>query len=88
MSMGLEICQERCNQCLFSENRIVSKARMADIVSDCRRKDAFFLCHKHSMAGRDVMCRGFYETQPPSQMQRIAERLNAIEFVPTPKEQP
>jgi hypothetical protein len=84
--MGLEICEERCNQCLFSENRIVSKARMAEIVRDCRRNDTFFQCHKHTMAGRDVMCRGYYETQPPSQMQRIAERLGVVRFVATPKE--
>jgi hypothetical protein len=84
--MGLEICEERCNQCLFSENRIVSKTRMAQIVRDCRRNDTFFQCHKHTIAGNDVMCRGYYETQPPRQMQRIAERLNAVQFVPTPKE--
>ena len=84
--MTLEICEERCNQCLFSPNRIVSKSRMAEIVRDCRRKDTFFQCHKHTIAGRDVMCRGYYETQPPSQMQRIAERLGMMRFVPMPKE--
>lgn len=80
----LEICEERCNQCLFSKDRIVSGERMADIISDCRRKDSHFLCHKHTIAGRDVMCRGFYETQPPSQMLRIAGRLDAVTFVPVP----
>lgn len=85
--MTLEICEGRCNQRLFSENRIVSKARMAEIVRDCRRNDNHFQCHKHTIAGRDVMCRGYYETQQPSQMQRIAERLNAVRFVAAPKEQ-
>jgi hypothetical protein len=85
--MGLEICQERCNQCLFSENRIVSKSRMAEIVHDCRRKDAYFQCHKFTLEDRDVMCRGYYETQPPSQMQRVAERLNAVRFVAFPEEE-
>lgn len=81
----LEICEERCNQCLFSENRIVSKTRMAQIVRDCRRSDNHFLCHKHTIEGRDVMCRGFYETQPPSQLLRIAERLGVVQFVALPE---
>lgn len=81
----LEICEERCNQCLFSEDRIVSKARMAEIIRDCRRNDNHFQCHKHTIAGADVMCRGFYETQPPSQMLRIARRLGVVKFVPLPE---
>lgn len=81
----MEICKERCDQCLFSDNRIVSKKRMAEIIKDCRRNDSHFICHKHSIAGNnDVMCRGFYETQPASQMLRIAERLNVVRFVDLP----
>ena len=80
----LEVCEERCNQCLFSTDRIVSSARMAEIIRDCRAKDTHFQCHKHTINGRDVMCRGFYETQPPSQMLRIAERLSMVTFVPVP----
>ncbi|MDB5973526.1 MAG: hypothetical protein JWR07_286, partial [Nevskia sp.] len=57
----MEICEKRCDQCLFSEQRIVSKKRMADIVKECRRADNHFQCHKHSINNRDVMCRGFYE---------------------------
>lgn len=76
--MGLKICAERCGQCLFSKDRIVSKARMVQIVRDCRRQDAYFNCHTHD----EVMCRGWHETQPPSQMERIAGRLGMIEYVP------
>lgn len=73
----LEICESRCNQCLFSEDRIVSKKRMAEVIRDCRRTDNHFSCHKKT----DVMYRGYYETQPPSQMTRIAERLGMVKFV-------
>lgn len=76
------ICATRCDQCLFGEDRIVSKKRMAEIVRGCRKKDGYFICHKHSAEGRDVMCRGYYETQPAPQMLRIAERLNVVRFVP------
>lgn len=80
-----EICEERCRQCLFTEQRIVSKTRMAQIVRDCRRKDTHFQCHKHTIEGRDVMCRGFYETQPAPQMLRIAQRLGMVKFVAIPE---
>lgn len=76
-----KICAHRCDQCLFSDQRIVSKKRMADIIKDCRKKDVHFICHKHSIRNQDVMCRGYYETQSPPQMLRIAGRLNMIEFV-------
>ena len=72
-----KICAKRCDQCLFSPQRIVSKQRMADIVKGCRDTDNHFMCHKHD----DMMCRGYFETQPPSQMLRIAGRLNAIVYV-------
>ena len=72
-----KICETRCEQCLFGADRIVSKKRMAEIVKDCRAKDGHFICHKHE----DVMCRGYYETQPAPQMLRIAERLGMVMFV-------
>ena len=79
-----EVCEKRCDQCLFSNDRIVSKSRMASIVKDCRRKDTHFICHKHSEVGGEAMCRGYFETQPPPQMLRIAGRLGMIKFVPEP----
>ena len=73
-----KICETRCEQCLFGDQRIVTKERMAEIIKDCRKADSHFICHKHN----DVMCRGYYETQPVPQMLRIAERLRMVEFVP------
>lgn len=84
--MTFKVCDKQCDQCLYSKKRIVSKARMLQIVRGCRRDDRHFICHKHSMVGADVMCRGQYDTQPPPQMLRIAERLGMVEFVPEPKE--
>lgn len=85
--MSLEVCEKKCDQCLFSENRIVSKARFAQIVKDCKREDRHFICHKGSITGNDkLVCRGFYDTQT-SQLIRIAERLDLVKFVPIPKEE-
>ena len=72
-----KVCTTRCDQCLFSDQRIVSKRRMAEIIKDCRKKDSYFICHKYE----DVMCRGYYETQPAPQMLRIANRLQMVTFI-------
>jgi len=76
----LKVCAEQCNQCLFGKDRIVSKQRMAEILQTCRENDTYFSCHKGTIAGDDICCKGFFDTQD-SQMIRIAKRLGAIEFV-------
>jgi hypothetical protein len=76
----LKVCENKCDQCLFSKNRIVSKERMVSILRDCQKKDTHFVCHKATIAEQEVVCAGFYETQT-SQMIRIAGRLNMIKFV-------
>lgn len=78
--MSLLVCEKQCDQCLLSPNRVVRKERVADVLKNCRKKDSHFICHKATIAGHEVVCRGFYDSQT-SQMIRIAQRLNAIEFV-------
>lgn len=76
----LKVCENQCDQCLFSANRIVSLNRMAEIIKGCRKDDSHFECHKGSIVGVPVVCKGFFDNET-SQMIRIAGRLNAIEFV-------
>lgn len=61
--MPLKVCEHQCDQCLFSKNRIVSAQRMKQILKDCEKKDDHFLCHKGTIVGIDVVCRGFYENK-------------------------
>jgi len=75
-----KVKKECCNQCLFSKDRIVSGERMKEILSDCRKNDTHFICHKASIEGENNCCRGFYDKQSSS-MIRIAQRLNCVEFV-------
>jgi len=83
--MTFKVVKERCDQCLFSDNKIVNNSRRKEVLNDCRKKDIHFICHKFTIAGnQDVCCKGFYETQT-SQMMRIAQRLNAVEFVDLPE---
>lgn len=78
--MTFKVCEKPCDQCLFSKKRIVSAARVRQILAGCARDDAHFVCHKASIAGRDVCCRTFFDTRD-SQMIRIAGRLGMTEFV-------
>lgn len=74
----MKVCDGECDQCLFSNKKIVSSARVKSIVRNCKAKQTHFMCHKE----KDVVCGGFYRTMGEvSQMIRIAERLKFIEFV-------
>lgn len=59
--MSLQVCEKQCDQCLFSKNRIVSAAAMKDILKKCAHQDTHFLCHKGTIKGKDIVCRGFYD---------------------------
>lgn len=75
--MTFKVKAERCDQCLFSPQRIVSAARVREILAQCKQDDTHFICHKTD----DTCCRGFYDTRS-SQMIQIAQRLDMLEFVP------
>jgi len=75
-----EVKRKCCGQCLFSKNKIVSGARKTDVLKGCAESDAHFICHKASMKGKDICCKGFYDTQT-SNMIRISQRMGWINFV-------
>lgn len=75
-----KVKKERCNECLFSKNKIVSDERRLELLSDCITNDSHFICHKASIDGEDICCRGFYDSSS-SNLIRISGRLNMIEFV-------
>jgi len=78
-----KVYETKCDQCLFSKDRIVSNSRRVEVLAECKRRDSHFICHKATLLNQDVCCRGFFDTQT-SQLIRIAGRLGAIEFVPLP----
>lgn len=80
--MGLKVYKECCKNCLLSEDRIVSAKRAKEIIKGCSEKQTYFICHKASIKNEDVVCKKFYDTIGyKSQMIRIAQRLNMVEFV-------
>jgi len=78
-----KVFNECCKNCLLSKDRIVSPKRAISIINSCAKNDTHFICHKASMEGEDIMCRGFYDAFGDKIGKiRIMERMGAIEFVP------
>lgn len=74
----MKVCANKCSQCLFSDQKIVSDNRRKQILRGLRSSDGYFICHK-SPEGIEHVCHGSYLQMP--QMVRIAGRLGMIEFV-------
>lgn len=75
---GFEVMARLCDQCLLDpQHRIVSSRRAAQVLKMCAQHDLSFECHKGSLAGRHIVCRGQFDTGA-GQMSRIAERLGII----------
>lgn len=53
-----------CDQCLTTRNRIVPGARAAEIIRDCRARNIHFTCHKGSLLGENIHCRGVHDRYP------------------------
>lgn len=73
-----KIMKEKCDQCLFSKNKIVSNQRKKQLINECKEKQTHFNCHKTD----NVVCAGFNESMGEySQSIRMAGRLGVIEYV-------
>lgn len=88
--MPFKVMKERCDQCLFGDNPVVSDARRKQILNQCRKFDSHFVCHKPAAlelrgeykGDTEICCRGFWDANPNgTQLMRIAERLNQVVFV-------
>lgn len=77
-----EVMSQCCNECLFGSNKIVSEERKTGILNDCQETGRYFVCHKATLADRDVCCRGFYDRNPyHNTAMRLAAILNVVRFV-------
>lgn len=82
--MTLLVSERCCNQCLFTDRKIVSDRRREQILEECSDRNTHFACHKGTIANQDIVCRGFYETGG-STLVRMARHFNQIEFVDVEK---
>lgn len=81
----LQVYKECCQNCLLSPDSIVSPTRRKEIINGCAKKQTHFICHKASIDEKDIVCKTFFDKLGHvSQMIRIAERLNMVQFVEQP----
>lgn len=78
----LETVQKKCcNQCLFTKHKIVSDERKASIIKDCLENNKHFICHKASIKGTNVTCRGFYDKHTNRAISEMLEKIGDVDFV-------
>jgi hypothetical protein len=76
-----KVMSKPCDQCLLSNNKVVSDKRRDELLEGITSEQGYFECHKASIAGTDHCCRNFYDKLGhTSQSIRIAQRLNMVEF--------
>ena len=96
--MSLKVASERCASCIFGPNSPLrhDTERMRELSEAWRAQDTHQICHAFGhgevdddgnevLVGEEVVCRGFFDTQPHGQLLRIAGRINCIEFVDPPE---
>lgn len=79
-----QVMAERCDQCLYGPNKIVSNARRKEILTDIERADCHFICHKATIAGQDICCRGDWDVRGGGKVGRFAKWLNHFVEMPAP----
>ena len=78
--MTFKVKKDRCNECLYSKDKIVSDSRRKELLSDIKKNDLHFVCHKASIKGESICCKGFYDSAT-SNLIRISQRLGMVDFV-------
>lgn len=74
-----EIMSKRCDECLFTRNRIVTKDRAAEKVAQCLATGKPFDCHKANLKKRSVTCRGFFDVVGEELLVvRLAKQLDLV----------
>lgn len=74
--------EKRCDQCLYTANKIVSDERRDQLLEHCARTEQGFACHKATHAGIDAMCRAHWDaTKLVTLRNRLALRLGVVVYV-------
>ena len=82
-----KVAKQQCENCLLSQNAIVSPSAVQKHLKKCAAEDTHFICHKATMNGQEICCRAFYDTRSTNLI-RVMGRLGCIEFVDLPETQP
>ena len=82
--MTFKVMKERCADCLYGPNPVVRPARVKELISKTHKTDSYFQCHKGTIAGQDICCKGDWDSHQGGQLGRISGRLGQVEFVDDP----
>ena len=82
----LRVQKKQCDQCLFSNRKIVDDERKAEVITKCLKTNTHFICHKEQLNGKKIeglglCCRGFYDKFPHTKAIGMAKALKIVEFV-------
>lgn len=80
ISNPVKVCEKPCDQCLFSDKKIVTDERKDEILNTCSQDETHFICHKGSIIGQDIVCNGFYRKLTTPYLE-LMKQLGRIEFV-------
>lgn len=83
--MAFKVMSKRCDQCLMGPSKLVSNARQKQILADTLRKDCHFICHKATISGQDIACRGHYDATGGGKLGRFSDWLGITEFIDPPE---
>lgn len=81
----LKVCSHKCDQCLFSKDKIVSNERKQEILEGCQREGKYFICHKSTIKDDEVVCAGFaaskYNKSAALQVAQRLEKMTGKSFI-------
>lgn len=98
MTAMVQVLDEQCATCIFRPGNLMKlrPGRVRGMVAECARTQGYIPCHEtmvhddedddgESTTATGPVCRGFFDAHGEvSQLLRIADRLDGIEFVPAP----
>jgi hypothetical protein len=77
----LLVYSKPCDQCLFSDRKIVSDDRKDEVIDKALKDDTYFVCHKSD----SVCCHNFYKLhQRDTLVLRLANILGVVTEVELP----
>jgi len=85
----MEVQIKQCDECLFSDNKIVSEARKKDVIRTCLKENTYFTCHKATAKNMNVCCKGYWDMyRNKFNLGRIAQRIGGPNFVKVDDDHP
>lgn len=86
MQLSIKVCNKPCNQCLFSDAKIVNDERKQSIINELEAEDGWFICHKSpdNYEGKH-MCNGWYTRYKHGGLLKLAVSMGLLKLVEVPK---